>query len=60
MRRRLPDGSHLPHPRIHTRTARSVVIRSVRRLPVEIDGEAAGRVSLLRATVRAGAYRLLV
>jgi hypothetical protein len=60
MRKRLPQGAHLPHPRIPNRTARSIDIEADEALPLEVDGEVLGPVRRLRAEVRAGAYRLLV
>jgi len=60
MRRRLASGSHLPHPRIMTRTVRRVAISAARPLPLEVDGEARPTATSLVATVRSGAYRLLV
>ena len=38
MRARLRSGTHLPHPGITTRRARSVVVRAGREVPVEVDG----------------------
>ena len=43
MRRRLATGTHVPHPRIVTRTAVEIEIRAHRALPVEIDGREASR-----------------
>jgi hypothetical protein len=60
MRRRLRTGSHLPHPRIATRTARRIEVVAARPLPLEVDGEPAPAVAALVAEVRPGAYRLLV
>jgi hypothetical protein len=60
MRRRLPAGAHVPHPRIVTTTGRDVTIRWARPTPVEADGRAATTVAQVHARVRAGAYRLLV
>jgi putative lipid kinase YegS-like protein len=60
MRKRLPQGAHLPHPRIPNRTARMVEIEAEEPLPLEVDGEVLGPVRRLRAEVRTGAYRLLV
>ena len=41
MRGRLRSGSHLPHPGITTRRARSVSVRCGRAVPVEVDGKSA-------------------
>lgn len=60
MRARLPAGAHLPHPRIVTRTARRVEIRTSRPLPLEVDGRAVATVASLTVTVLAARYRLLV
>ena len=60
MRSRLATGSHLPHPRIHTRTARRVTVRSARPVHLEVDGVARGVVSDLLVEVLPGAYRLLI
>ena len=60
MRRRLPLGTHLPHPRITTTTGRSVTIGLGRPRPVQLDGAAAGPVRDVTVTVRPGALRLLV
>jgi hypothetical protein len=42
-RRRLPLGTHLPHPGIHTERAASGVIELGRPVPVWLDGVRAGR-----------------
>jgi hypothetical protein len=60
MRLRLAAGGHLPHPRIATRTARTVTIVTNRAVPVDLDGEAGAPAERVEAAVRAGAYRLLV
>ncbi len=60
MRRRLAAGSHLPHPRILTRTARVVEIGTNPAVPLEVDGRTGASVDRVVATVRAEAYRLLV
>ena len=60
MRRRLPTGGHLPHPRILGRTARTVEIRAAKPLPLEVDGVTRAPVSRLSAEVKPNAYRLLV
>ena len=60
MRTRLTTGAHLPHPAITIRRARRVVVRASRPAALEVDGAAAGKVTALEITLRAGAYRLLV
>lgn len=61
MRRRLPGGAHLPHPRIVTARARTVeVTTDGREWPLRRDGRAAGRVAHLHAIVVPSAVRLLV
>jgi len=61
MRRRLPTGTHLPHPRITTTTGRSVEITAPDGgVPVTVDGRPAGRVDRLTASVRHPALRLLI
>ena len=39
VRRRLPSGSHLPHPRITSRRVAATTIELDRTLPVRLDGE---------------------
>ncbi len=60
MRRRLPGAAHLPHPRIHAASGRAVVVDAPGAAPLEVDGVHVGRTGALRATIRPGAYRLLV
>jgi hypothetical protein len=60
MRRRLPQGAHVPHPRITQVSGRTVVVRCARAVPVEIDGRAAGRTDHLTVEVVPGALHLLV
>lgn len=60
MRRRLPSGTHVPHPRITTASGREVLVRTGRPLPVTLDGHAAGRAGTLAVRARPGALRLLV
>lgn len=60
MRHRLPTGTHLPHPRIATRTAVEIEVRTAGPLPLEVDGRSAGRVATLRVTVVPARYRLLL
>jgi hypothetical protein len=60
MRRRLPAGTHLPHPRIVTRTVRTVTVRTTRPWPLELDGRSRGTIDELRVTLVPARYRLLV
>jgi hypothetical protein len=60
MRRRLPTGAHLPHPRITTRTAVEIDVRTGRPLRLEVDGRLVDRVATLRAIVAPARYRLLI
>jgi hypothetical protein len=61
MRRRLPTGTHLPHPDIRAGRARRVEIEvGGRRLPVEVDGRPQGRTGRLVVTLVPAAVRLLV
>jgi diacylglycerol kinase family enzyme len=59
LRRRLPAGVHLPHPRVVTTSGRAVEVHVDRgRLPLRIDGLARGDVADLTATVVPRALRL--
>lgn len=61
MRRRLPGGAHLPHPRIVTARARTVeVTTDGHQWPLRRDGRAAGTVVALHVTLVPSAVRLLV
>jgi YegS C-terminal NAD kinase beta sandwich-like domain len=61
MRARLPQGIHLPHPRITTTTGRQVEIHVERgRLPMTIDGRAHEPVADLTVTLLPAALRLLL
>jgi hypothetical protein len=61
MRRRLPTGTHLPHPDVRAGRARRVEIEvRGRRLPVEVDGGPQGRTGRLVVTLVPAAIRLLV
>lgn len=61
MRSRLPQGVHLPHPRITTASGRTVAVHiQGAGLPCTIDGIAHGSVTELTATVIPGALRLVL
>ncbi len=60
MRRRLPGAAHLPHPRIAAASGRSVTVSSAHPGLLEVDGTRRGPAGRLGATVRPGAYRLVV
>jgi hypothetical protein len=60
MRRRLPGGGHVPHPRIVTTTGRQVEIRWTAPAPLEIDGTSSPRRSSVDVTVRSPAFVLVV
>jgi YegS C-terminal NAD kinase beta sandwich-like domain len=60
MRRRLPGGGHLPHPRIVTTTGRQAEIRWAAPAPVEIDGTPGPRRASVDVAVRSPAFVLLV
>ncbi len=57
---RLGTGTHVPHPDIEQRSARSVVISAPKAVPIELDGVPAGRVQSVTVSVVANAYRLLL
>jgi hypothetical protein len=59
-RRRLPTGTHLPHPMISSRRATQVSWRFERPLHLYVDGRRHGRVRELRVTVRPDAFHLYV
>src|SRR4029079_2169440 len=60
MRRRLPTGTHVPHPRIVATSGRTVVVTAARAWPVTLDGRPRGRRAELTASVRHPALRLLI
>jgi hypothetical protein len=61
LRARLASGSHLPHPRIHQRSARAVDLRFRPAAPRELDGERSESLtSTATIEVVQGAYRLLI
>jgi diacylglycerol kinase family enzyme len=61
MRARLATGSHVPHPRIHQRSARAIRLRATPPPPCEVDGVARPEVTTpTTIKVVPGAYRLLL
>ena len=60
MRSRLPIGTHVPHPRIRQRTARTIVVRARSSAAYEVDGVARTPVGELSIEVKPEAYRLLI
>ncbi len=60
MRSLLASGGHVPHPRIETRSVRSITISPPRHIAIELDGRPAGRVAEITITVIENAYRLLL
>ena len=61
MRRRLPTGTHVPHPRIAGGRARRVEIEVAGRgLPLEIDGRRQGRSRRVEVALVPASIRLLI
>jgi hypothetical protein len=60
MRRRLPQGTHVPHPGITQVTGRRVTVRTRRNLALEIDGRPAGTAREITVEVLPAALRLLI
>jgi hypothetical protein len=61
MRRRLPQGTHVPHPHIATGVGRTIEIRVDRgTVPISADGLTRRRVRRLRAEVAPAALRILI
>lgn len=60
MRRRLPGGGHLPHPRIVTTTGREVEIRWAAPAGLEVDGAARAPQRAVGVTLRSAAFVLQV
>jgi hypothetical protein len=60
MRARLPQGAHVPHPRITARPGHHVEIVATNPVPVEVDGQARPPLRSLSVEVKQGAYRLLL
>ncbi len=59
-RSRLPQGTHVPHPHIATRTATSAEWTFDRPMPVRVDGVAIGRVSHLAVAISADHFAIHV
>lgn len=59
-RRRLPSGSHLPHPAIRTRRVGAAQFDFSPPLDVRLDGERVGRASTLSVRVEPGALTVVV
>jgi hypothetical protein len=57
-RRRLPTGTHVPHPRITSRSVRSASWEFERPLEVVVDGRNLGRTAALSVTVVPDAARV--
>jgi diacylglycerol kinase family enzyme len=62
MRSRLPQGIHVPHPRITTASGRSVVVTvsGGRILPLTVDGVAHDPTDILRVDLLPNAIRLVL
>ena len=60
MRRRLADGTHLPHPQVLVASGRHVRVRWAGPAPVEIDGAAGPPTASFEARLEPAAARLLV
>jgi YegS C-terminal NAD kinase beta sandwich-like domain len=58
MRSRLPQGVHVPHPRITTGSGRSVLVTVAGGFPLEVDGVACDTQDRLHLHVEPGALRL--
>jgi hypothetical protein len=60
MRDRLPQGTHVPHPRIVGRPGRQAHVVAPRPVALEVDGAARPPVRNLSIEVVRGAYRLVI
>ncbi|MBV8949349.1 MAG: hypothetical protein JOZ99_00620, partial [Actinobacteria bacterium] len=60
MRRRLPLGTHVPHPGIVQAVGHAIAVTSAAERTLEVDGEQRGRARTVTVEVRAGALRLLI
>jgi hypothetical protein len=59
MRRRLPTGTHVPHPGIRTAQGHRAVIRWATPVRIELDGRSAGIRQETTVEIRAGALELV-
>ena len=60
VRRRLPTGTHLPHPRIAVRKAAAVTFELDRALPVRLDGEVVDEGRTLVVRLEPDALRVVI
>jgi hypothetical protein len=60
VRRRLPTGSHLPHPGLTTRRVRAGEWVLDRSTPIRLDGVPVGTARRLRLTVEPDAFQIVV
>jgi hypothetical protein len=60
VRRRLPTGTHLPHPRIEARRVAAVTFELERALPVWLDGERVDEGRTLAVRLEPDALRVVV
>ena len=60
VRRRLPTGTHLPHPRISARRAAAVTFELDRPLPVRLDGEVVDEGRSLVVRLEPDALRVVI
>lgn len=60
MRARLPQGAHIPHPRIAQRVGHTVEVQAEAPVAIEVDGEARPAVRSVTVEIVPAAYRLLV
>jgi hypothetical protein len=59
-RRRLPSGTHVPHPRIRVERRAACTLELGRRVPVRLDGLVAGRARRLHVRIEPDALRVVV
>ena len=59
-RRRLPLGTHVPHPGIHERRVEAIQLDFARPTPVELDGEPLGLVRTVSIRVEPDALRCII
>ena len=60
VRRRLPTGTHLPHPRISSRRVAAVTFELARPLPVRLDGEVVDEGRSLVVRLEPDALRVVI